>query len=119
MNKEIKEMKITIYELLGLVKDDKAPNKIKYINSIWEYDKETKDYFHDDLWLIYSMNSRGLIEREVEIIEEKLEDRARFQYSEIPTWLVHEDMIKVINENFAKHQKAIYEIMDCLKSKGE
>lgn len=64
-------MKITMYELLGMVKDGKAPNKIKYINSIWEYDEETKDYFHDNLWLIYSMNSIGLTEREVEIIEEE------------------------------------------------
>lgn len=30
-------MKITIYELLGLVKDDKAPKKIKYRDNIWEY----------------------------------------------------------------------------------
>lgn len=30
-------MKITIYELLGLVKDGKAPKKIKYRDKIWEY----------------------------------------------------------------------------------
>ena len=28
-------MKITIYELLGLVKDDKAPKKIKYNGDIY------------------------------------------------------------------------------------
>lgn len=64
-------MKITIYELLGMVKNGIAPNKIKYINSIWKYDENTKDYIHDDIWLIYSMNSIGLTEREVEIIETK------------------------------------------------
>lgn len=68
-------MKITIYELLGMIKDGKAPRKIKYINSIWKYDKETKDYFNNDLWLIYSMNSIGLTEREVEIIEEPQEHK--------------------------------------------
>lgn len=30
-------MKITIYELLGLVKDGKAPKKIKYRDKIWQY----------------------------------------------------------------------------------
>ena len=30
-------MKITIYELLGLIKDGKAPKKIKYRDKIWEY----------------------------------------------------------------------------------
>lgn len=68
-------MKVTIYELLGMIKEDKAPNKIKYINSIWEYDENTKDYIHDDIWLIYSMNSIGLTEREVEIIEESQEHK--------------------------------------------
>ena len=28
-------MKITIYELLGLVKDDKAPKKIKYNGDVY------------------------------------------------------------------------------------
>ena len=37
-------MKITMYELLGLVKDGKAPNKVKYQNSIFSYNKEEKDY---------------------------------------------------------------------------
>lgn len=31
-------MKIDIYTLLGLVKDGKAPKKIKYKNNIYEYD---------------------------------------------------------------------------------
>lgn len=33
-------MKITIYELLGLVKDGKAPKKIKYKNNIFYFDKK-------------------------------------------------------------------------------
>lgn len=73
--------KITLYELLGKIKDGQAPKRIKYINSIWEYDKETKDYFNDDLWLIYSMNSIGLTEREVEILDNEDED-----IEELPIW---------------------------------
>lgn len=38
-------MKITMYELLGLVKDDKAPKKIVYNDIELEYDKDTKDYY--------------------------------------------------------------------------
>ena len=30
-------MKITIYELLGLIKDDKAPKFIKYLGDEYEY----------------------------------------------------------------------------------
>ena len=98
-------MKITIYELLGMIKDDKAPKKIKYVNSIWEYDKETKDYFHNDLWLFYSMNSIGLIEREVEILEEP---------KGIPE--------KLGTDSFGNTDDIYYkvnEIIDYLESKGE
>lgn len=66
-------MKITIYELLGLVKDGKAPKKIKYNGVELEYDELRKDY--------YKYCSKGLFEYkfticsnflndEVEIIEE-------------------------------------------------
>lgn len=40
-------MKITIYELLGLVKDGKAPKKIKFRNEIYEYENHIKDSFID------------------------------------------------------------------------
>lgn len=40
-------MKITIYELLGLVKDGKAPEKIKFRNEIYEYENNIKDSFID------------------------------------------------------------------------
>lgn len=37
-------MRITIYELLGLVKDEKAPKIIKYDGDIYEYGKTQDDY---------------------------------------------------------------------------
>ena len=40
-------MKITMYELLGLVKDGKAPKKIKFRNEIYEYENHIKDGFID------------------------------------------------------------------------
>lgn len=66
-------MKITMYELIGLVKDGKAPKKIKYNGVELEYDELRKDY--------YKYCSKGLFEYkfticsnflndEIEIIEE-------------------------------------------------
>ena len=37
-------MKITVYELLGLIKDGKAPKKIKYCGHIYEWDEDSKFY---------------------------------------------------------------------------
>lgn len=39
-------MKITIYELLGLIKDDKAPKKIKYNDNIY-YSSEDRVDLHN------------------------------------------------------------------------
>ena len=67
-------MKITIYELLGLVKDGKAPKKIKYEDEIWECSKEEYYSCKDgsillgDLFFNYKIQT--FINDEVEIIEE-------------------------------------------------
>lgn len=66
-------MKITIYELLGSVKDGKAPKKIKYKNNIYEYDGETQNYCSpiNMIWdFLIKEDIVALLDDEVEIIEE-------------------------------------------------
>ena len=66
-------MKITMYELLGLVKDGKAPKKIKYKNNIYEYDGETQNYCSpiNMVWdFLIGKDIVALLDDEVEIIEE-------------------------------------------------
>ena len=69
-------MKITIYELIGLVKDDKAPKKIRYNNEIWKYDDKLETYDNDDYddglleKLFYELYISDFINNEVEIIKE-------------------------------------------------
>ena len=59
-----------IIDLLNkIAKGKKVPKHIKYLNLIWEYDDEIKDYINDDTYLIYSLNAFGL-NNEIEIIEE-------------------------------------------------
>lgn len=38
--------------------------------------------------------------------------RERYQYSEIPIFFSLDSVIKVVNENFEKQQKAIYKLLD-------
>lgn len=61
MNKEI-----TIYELLGLIKDGKAPKKIKFYDRIFEYEYQLKDYYYE---------SYSLFEDGIEIISDSLNDK--------------------------------------------
>lgn len=64
-------MKITIYELLGLVKDGKAPDKIRYDGTIYEYSENDDFYYWEGLSLYREFATNGnCLDNEVEIIEE-------------------------------------------------
>jgi hypothetical protein len=65
-------MKITIYELLGLVKDGKVPKKIKYEYLIYELTPERNDYYckNEMRWFTNEINCLGVLNDYVEIIEE-------------------------------------------------
>ena len=40
-------MKITLYELLGLIKDYNAPKKVEYEDTIYELDKNIMNYWYE------------------------------------------------------------------------
>lgn len=77
-------MKITIYDLLGLIKDGKAPKKIRYNNEVWELndDNEYENNNYDKSLLeklFYELYTLDFINNKVEIIEEpkKIEKLAK------------------------------------------
>ena len=113
-------MKITIYELLGMVKDGKAPKKIKYHEDTYDY--EDNDYFGTNRGYFFDRyNVSGMLNNEVEILEEekkipeKLTDILRVD-DLIPP--VDENMYKIWTQTIKNHNK-INDIIDYLKSKGE
>ena len=65
--------------LVDIINEKEVPKKIKYLDLIWEYDKEIKDYYNGVLWLFYSINSTGLIDREVEIIEDTSKENKKIE----------------------------------------
>lgn len=73
---------ITVYELLGMIKDEKAPKKIKYGNYYYEYIKKEKRYYNCDSSVLDLSDRLGdynfnYLDDEVEIIEDndKLENK--------------------------------------------
>ena len=96
---------ITMYELLGMVKDGKIPKKIKYDNDIWEYIEKKENYIKSNgASLNWDYVALYCLKEPVEILEEE---------KKIPEKLDEElassdDMLYKINE-----------IIDYLKSKGE
>ena len=117
-------MKITMYELLGMIKDGKAPKKIKYKNYIYEYQhrRDTLGCFN------YMCNENGeylsrrhfidnILNDEIEILEEE---------KKIPEKIPGICACSDFNENEEKLAKNINilknkynEIIDYLQSKGD
>lgn len=128
---------ISYYELLGMIKEGKAPQRLRvhlttstsktYVrdddgDTFSHYEIEN-GYDEDDdyhFYLAEDFLESSMFDENIEILDEKnINDKARFQYSQIPSWFEKKELIKAINENFEKHQKAIYEIIDILNRKGE
>lgn len=114
-------MKITIYELLGLVKDGKAPKKIKYEDEIWECSKEEYYSCKDgsillgDLFFNYKIQT--FINDEVEIIEEpKKIEKLELESGKIDN---QEFIAKYITHNRYKINELIDEINNLKEKKDE
>ena len=103
---------ISVYELLGKVKDNEAPKKIRYrygyLYKEFLFDGETSNYISGKDWL-FGEDITAMLNDEVEIIEEdkKIENNFRYVYGcdndkidanfeNIKMTL--EDIIRVINE---------------------
>ncbi len=127
---------ITMYELLGLLKDDKAPKKIKIDNIIYELDEETNMYFTKMKNCRVALG--GLKEEEGNLIFNAFENKVEILEEEkkIPEKIkIEQDTPSsnyyIRNENGAKcaltkHSKMITETLnqvidylDYIKSKGD
>ena len=120
-------MKITMYELLGMVKDGKAPKNIKYntfelkrtmSNNLLRMYVDEEGMFFPEYYSVLTLND------EVEMIEEekKIPEKLKIE-QDTPTSNYY-----IRNENgtkcaLTKHSKMIAEtlneVLDYLKSKGE
>lgn len=103
-------MKITIYELLGLVKDGKAPKTIKYDNYIWTLRTQFNDYWNDASYLITNgfdewENSKDFLKETVEIIEEEKE----IEKLQRPTL---DEYIHITGEDLYKQDMKLYDKID-------
>ena len=115
-------MKVTIYELLGMVKNGKAPKKIRYREMIYHINYEYGDYESDieeyrfvdvkeHYYLFEDIDMLKCLDDKVEILEEE---------KKIPEKLPIYDCVDAYSKfDITDNRKAINEIIDYLKSKGE
>lgn len=105
-------MKITMYELLGLIKDGKAPKKVRYNDEI--YDTESSNNFSLMTYEATGKMSddgevRLFLNDEVEILEEE---------KKIPEKLNKQHFHKK-QRQLANKINEIIDYLDYIKSKGE
>lgn len=109
-------MKITIYELLGLVKDGKAPKKIRYDGTIYEYSENDDFYYWEGLSLYREFATNGnCLDNEVEIIEE--DKKIDFEEIEELTCNEYDFETRTINSLIKNQRKLIDEINNLRKEK--
>lgn len=113
-------MKITMYELLGMVKDGKAPKRIKQGCEYYEFIEENNDYLQkssENYYLFsdkYNIALTCRLDDTVEILEEKKIPEKLEKY-------IHTDSLNYnqCNYMFEKLTNKYNELLDYLKSKGE
>lgn len=122
-------MKITIYELIGMIKDGKAPKRIIYDKSTYWYNGLEKDYYKyttkdfndEDIEYLFDYKITEILNDTVEILEEekkipeKLESYISCGWNGTCKDLKRDELF----EDLKKIGNKINEIIDYLKSKGE
>ena len=115
-------MKITVHELLGMIKDGKAPKKIKYDDRIWVKNSKNNDYtdsFGNEFFDSYLI--LVIIDDIVEILD-KIEEKkipGKLFFTHISNYNDQSVVNNNFNNYFKKTQETINQLIDYLKSKGE
>lgn len=118
-------MKITMYELLGMIKNGKIPKKIKYDNHPYIFNEKKDNYYENETCSInWDYVSLHCLNEKVEILEEekKIPERVpNAEVFEVPKLnnmelsniaLTNKEDIRIIKDTLNK-------VLDYLKSKGE
>lgn len=115
-------MKITLYDLLGMVKNGKQPKTIKINGHYYVYDELENDYCegmgYDYKYLFKNITIYNLND-EVEIpVPKRIPEKLRTWYSVEEEQSIEENC-NYANDNFETMYEKINEIIDYLESKGE
>ncbi len=112
----MKTKKITMYELIGLIKDNKAPKKIKVDNEIYIFHKgiETRYELEDDedisLNFNYYIENDLLNKKDIEILEENDEWKDIKEIDELQE-ILSSNKVEVLIENVGEIQVALNKLI--------
>ena len=123
---------ITMYGLIGLIKDGKAPKKIKHENVTYEFNKNTQDYENDtsSFFLYYKLgktnNIKEFLNYTVEILPEENDEWEDIKEIDVLLEILSSDKLGALIENIGEIQTIINKLIknqkylkERLNSKGD
>ena len=119
----MKNKTITVYELIGLIKDDKAPKEIKYYEVTYEFN--VNNYYlkgRDEIeYSMFYKLAKGymFLNDKVEILEENdewkdIEEIDSWKFNKSEDDIPHFELANIINQ-LIKNQKYLKERLDNVK----
>ncbi len=112
----MKNKMITIYELMGLIKDNKAPEKIKYKNRTFTLNKIRDDY-EDESYILFLFETFGKSNNTFDFLNTKVEflPEEKYEWEDIEEIDIENDIpynpAEKINQ-LIKNQKCLKERLD-------
>lgn len=119
-------MKITIYDLIKLIKEDKAPEKVLYEDNVYVFDKDCQDYLNSyiDEYLINEICIKiQWLDEEVEIIGQSEDEftgckwfvrgkeTMSMEYEDSENWFKAKELIESLSSIEEKDIEEINEII--------
>ena len=92
---------ITIYELIKLIKEDKAPSKVIYDDRVWNQNEKAQDYYNkkiDDYLFVLVCREKAWLDFKVMAFDEsenKSNEEMRLDMQTVKKWI--NDIVKVVN----------------------
>lgn len=126
---------ITVYELLGLIKDGKAPHTILFKNEVWFWGYDTYTTFEclnktpDSQISLFSKYRIDYCLNDIVEIIDNVENKpiigkiCRLNYQQIGTYYLDNNdtlgFIKALNDQLTKHGRKINEVIDYINIKED
>lgn len=119
-------MKTTIYELLGMIKNDIFVKRILFKNQVYEYDEDAKDYYNEEYgWIFDEYDLISILNEPVEILETtityKPDKIEKLSYQQIGSWALEQhnwvDYARAVDKQIQQIGSKINEIIEVLNER--
>ena len=110
-----------VIDLLNKILEDteQLPKRIKIANEIYTLGNDNNYYDKHVNSLTSKLDNISFLKEDVKVLDEEIFKEVNCIASEIPPWFDREELIRVVNENFEVHNKALMKLVKYLNEKED